>query len=217
MCVGRGFDPRSLRYASHALQRIHGGHYGRCVDSHARRNDSSAALNACACDTFSPCGAPLTVTSLLWRTTLWVRWPEPSMGTIASASPWITSVGTFTCFRSSRKSVVANESMQANAACCADWRHRAIASPRCDSVTCSAPLAEKKSLVNWSKKELRSCSSAFLICCAFSGVSGPCGLSAVFIRYGGTAAANTTLCRRDSPYLAMLRVTAPPPTEKPTS
>ena len=53
----------------------------------SRRNDSSASLNAFAWDKFSPWGAPFTVTSWLWGTARWVRRPEPSIGTMASASP----------------------------------------------------------------------------------------------------------------------------------
>ena len=125
------------------------------------------------------------------------------MGTMASASPWITSVGTVTFFRSPRKSVVLNASMQASAACGADWWHSASAAPRCASLTCSTPWAEKKSRVNCSKKAPRSSRSACFLRWATSGVSGPSGLSADCIRQGGTAEENTTLCRRDSPLRSM--------------
>ncbi len=42
------------------------------------------------------------------------RWPLTSSGTIASESPWMTSVGTVTFSMSPRKSVRPNASMQSS-------------------------------------------------------------------------------------------------------
>ncbi len=138
-------------------------------------------------------------TSSLPSIASWVRLPDPSNGTMPSLSPWITSVGTVTLGRSSRKSVVPKASMHPSAASWLDCLHSAIACWRCSSVTLSSSPALKNCVMKSSKNASRSSSRPLRIPSAASSVSGPSGLSSVLSRYGGTAAANTTLCSRSSP------------------
>jgi hypothetical protein len=52
-----------------------------------RKKVNKAWLNASACDTFMPWGAPGTLTKVLLATAMCVNKPEPSIGTTASSSP----------------------------------------------------------------------------------------------------------------------------------
>ena len=65
------------------------------------------------------------------------------------------------------------------------------------------PSTEKNSVTNWSKKVTRSLVRPASISAACSLLSGPSGLSEVCSRYGGTAAAKTTLCSLSSSWRAM--------------
>ena len=89
--------------------------------------------------------------------------------------------------------------MQPSAASWFDCLASVIAACRWSSVTLSSSPAEKNCLVNSSKNPSRSSSSPLRMPFAASSVRGPSGLSSDFSRYGGTAAANTTLCSRSSP------------------
>ncbi len=111
-----------------------------------------------------------------------MRLPDPSNGTMPSLSPWITNVGTVTLVRSSRKSVVAKASIAPLAAPSSDCLHSASAAWRCSSLTFSSSSAEKKSVVNWSKKASRSPPMPSSNALAVSSSSGPSGLSSVWAR-----------------------------------
>jgi len=106
-------------------------------------------------------------------------------------------VGTVILGRSARKSVTLNDFMHSTAAAGSDCRPSSMASWRCASVTFSCLPAEKNWVVNWSKNPSRSLVRPLISWAA--AVSGPSGLSGVWARYGGTAAANTTLCSHSWP------------------
>ena len=118
----------------------------------------------------------------------WVRVPEPSNGTMPSASPWITSVGTVTFGRSSRKSVVPNAVHAAERRLLVGLLAQRERFLRCSSVTFSSSPAEKNCVVKSSKNASRSSSRPLRISPAASSVSGPSGLSSVLQqvrRHGG--------------------------------
>ena len=141
-----------------------------------------------------------------------VRLPEPSNGTMPSLSPWMTRVGTSTFVRSSRKSVVAQASMHPSAASgrTLAQRQRLLALLVADL---EVVAGAEEVFVKSSKNASRSYSSPRASPRPRRRSSGPSGLSSPFSRYGGTAAAKTTLCRRS---VAVLRRRSARPRRRPS-
>ena len=135
----------------------------RPTQRHRRRGSrpSSRAVELLGVLSVDAVRAALDDDSSLPATCSWVRWPETSSGTIASESPWMTSVGTVILARSPRKSVT-HERMHSTAACTSAWAARPSACCRCSSVTFSSPSAQKKFVRKPSRKPGGSASSSLL-------------------------------------------------------
>jgi pimeloyl-ACP methyl ester carboxylesterase len=82
--------------------------------SHCARKRSTASFHSSRCEASTPCGPPSMTCVCAFGIACAVRLPDTSKGTMPSASPWMTSVGTSTFVRSSRKSVVANAAVQSS-------------------------------------------------------------------------------------------------------
>src|SRR5207237_5064419 len=94
---------------------------------YAFRKASKSALMVSASVVGIPCGKPLYVFNVLFRSNFADNGPESAYGTIWSSSPCITRTGTLIFFRSSVKSVCEKATMPSKCALAPPimpWRHQ---------------------------------------------------------------------------------------------
>jgi hypothetical protein len=157
-------------------------------------------LNSWGWLALTPCGPPSITTSSAPSIDSAERLPDTSKGTTPSLSPWMTRVGTVTLVRSSRKSVRPKAVMQSSVpfgeATFAICRAKVFCAPLTRSFV--SPAAKKFSTKS-SRKAGRSVRTPVWKASMVASSRPPSGLSSLWYRYGGTAAASTAEWMRSVP------------------